>query len=131
MAHVMKLSALCLFIMLLSSCATTPNQTDLASADYGLPPTNLEETINEYLKETLIDPDSLKNLRIGTYKKGWARTNYGKTILYGYWVMYSYNAKNRYGGYTGQKYYCAFMQGNYIEQVWEADNCKLFMHVLE
>ncbi len=48
------------------------------TANYGDPPTNMENAITAYLKEVLKDPDSLKDLRIGTPKRGWTNTNYGK-----------------------------------------------------
>lgn len=124
--------SLILFLLLsILACATTPNLQDITTANYGEPPTNLQDAINAYLKDTLKDPDSLKDLRIGVPKKGWARTNYGKDILYGYWVGYSYNAKNSYGGYVGQKYYCAFFQNGYIKQVWSISDCRLFCHIIE
>jgi hypothetical protein len=103
----------------------------LATASYGDPPNRTEDVITTYLRETLKDPDSLKNLRIGVPKKGWTKSNYGKDVLYGYWVGFSYNAKNSYGGYVGQKAHCAFFQGDYIRQVWSEDNCSLFVRVVE
>ena len=118
-------------LLVVFGCTTTPTVQDITSANYGDPPTNLENTITAYLKDVLKDPDSLKDLRIGTPKRGWTRTNYGKDVLYGYWVGYSYNAKNSYGGYVGSKYHCAFFQNNYIRQTWSEGDCGLFARTVE
>ena len=120
-----------LIAVLLSACATTPTMQNLRTADYGARPDQLEAIISKYLSETLIDPDSLKNLKIGVPKKGWTHTNYGKDILYGYWVYFSYNAKNRYGGYVGQTTSCAFIKANHIDQVWKGNDCQLFVRITE
>jgi len=119
------------FLLSCGSLERMPSTQELAIANYGNPPSRLEETITHYLKENLKDPDSLKNLQVNVPRKGWTRTNYGKDILYGYWVYFSYNAKNIYGGYVGQKTYCAFFQGNNIDQVWPEDNCSLFAVTVE
>lgn len=126
-----RISFILPILLLVSACATTPTRQDVAAANYGNPPTNLQEVITAHLKDVLKDPDSLKDLRIGVPKKGWTHTNYGKDVLYGYWVGYSYNAKNSYGGYVGQKYHCAFFQNNYIRQTWDEDNCRLFAQTVE
>jgi len=60
-----KIPHACLILSLLVcmvACATIPSAQEVATANYGDLPTNLEETITAHLKETLKDPDSLKNL---------------------------------------------------------------------
>jgi len=131
MKTIMKACLLMSLLLSIGACATAPSTQELAVANYGDPPSRLEEVITLYLKETLKDPDSLKNLRIGIPRKGWTKTNYGKDVLYGHWVGFSYNAKNSYGGYVGQKTYCAFFQENYIRQVWSEDDCSLFVRTVE
>ena len=107
-----------LLIFFVSACMTVPTQQDIANADYGEYPSDLERIVTDHLKNVLFDPDSLKNLQITGLRKGWSHTNYGKDIIYGYWVDVSCNAKNRFGGYIGQKSYCAFIRNGHVDQMW-------------
>lgn len=110
-----------LFLVILAACATVPTSQEMAVADHGQPPTNIEAQLTYYLRLSLKDPDSLKNLIVGVPKKGWARS--GNGFIYGYWVDFSYNAKNSYGGYVGQKGECSFFHNGLMTAVFEGREC--------
>ena len=127
----LKLVVISCSFLLFGCGASRPTPQQLTSANYGERPKNIESLITDHVKETLIDPDSMKNLKIGQPQRGWTLTNYGKTILYGYWVRYSLNAKNRFGGYTGQQQQCAFIINDRIDQSWSEGDCDYFIRVVE
>lgn len=58
--------------------------------------------IRTYLCEVLKDPESLR-LRIGTIQKGYYNRGLGGQNKYAWRVNAGVNAKNSYGGYTGEK----------------------------
>ena len=92
----------------LAGCAVAPRvtQEQLASADYGSEPTvdQAEAIIKSYLMATLLDPDSAKYRGPSKVQKYWATEGeYGTKVYYGYIAFYAVNAKNAYGGYTGEQ----------------------------
>ena len=80
------------------------------------PPEKYEELINAHLKKALFDPYSVQDLTIGkpvkiTLKKPLFGLKPGQII----WACdVTYNAKNRYGAYTGIKKHIYFFRGNQI-----------------
>lgn len=84
---------------------------------YGNPPENYEQTIRSHLNEVLFDPYSIKELSFNEPLKKvldkplFAGLKTGQ-IIWG--VSVSYNAKNRYGAYTGKKTHIYFFRGNDI-----------------
>lgn len=95
-----------LTILMLSGCATAPDRNAIQNAYYGQKPNEQEKIaiISEYIKSSLIDPESLR-LRCSSPRKGWARPFYSKPLTYGYVFACFANAKNRMGGYAGEKLY--------------------------
>ncbi len=68
-----------------------------------------------YLKETLFDYDSMKDLEIGSPMKATTRrTDLSPAGITGYAVKVSYNAKNRMGGYVGKQRQVAFVTGGRV-----------------
>lgn len=113
-------SSLCtlLFCIALSSCASpTPSTPGPAQADFGPAPAKPESLIRAYLRETLVDPDSLRDLRVGTPRRAYTsrRTDLFQAGLYGYIVPVEYNAKNRMGGYAGKQIKVAFVRNDQIQ----------------
>jgi hypothetical protein len=122
-------ASLAAFVLLVTvaGCATpfrdrpTDEQIAEASASgaFGAPPDKYEAAINEWLRLSLKDPDSVKSLKISPPMKGWSfeagallvneRKDWG-------WVCFvEYNAKNSYGGYVGLKSYRYFFKDGAIK----------------
>ncbi|ENO4093235.1 hypothetical protein ACONLG_003488 [Edwardsiella ictaluri] len=87
-------------ILLLSACSASLQ--DANSVNYGDKPINNEKTVIGMLKEKLKDPDSLKVISITNPHRGYSKYGFGSTE-YGWYTSISYNAKNSYGGYVGEK----------------------------
>jgi hypothetical protein len=90
----------------LSGCAATPSATERASADYGRPITQgeCEKIARENILPKLKDPSSA-GLSFGQCQKR-ARHSipiFGIPKQYGYFIPVTVNAKNSFGGYTGQR----------------------------
>lgn len=110
-------AALCL-----APCAcVAPRPTDLqiATADYGEAPTNIEEPIKAHFSDTLYDPFSA-HYRFGAPYKGWyyASVPTGSSeVRFGWNVDVQVNAKNRLGGYTGWTRYVASFRKGWLDEV--------------
>lgn len=86
-----------------------------ADADYGAYPDNYEQLIKEYLARSLKDPDSVRYTDFTKPRKEHAIENAGlKQAIYGYSSCVLVNAKNSYGGYTGNHQYWFFIQNGKI-----------------
>ena len=107
-----------LFLFILSGCASTP-----APTDYGRV-MNTEECRDlaiAYFNGSLKDPES------ATYR--WAPCK--KTVdigplfspdIAGYAIYMMVNAKNSYGGYTGEKGYNVVLKNGTVIRVWDCSN---------
>ena len=73
-------------------------ETEADTARYGSYPANYKEIVTQWLSKQLIDPDSARE------------------HLYGYLVNFTVNARNRFGGYTGnQKHAVLIRNGEVIK----------------
>lgn len=98
----------------LTGCATAP--TTSSPADYGPEPDAqaARQAILQYLRKTLKDPDSLKDLVIASPR----RECYPRGLINGggnvcaHKVCASYNAKNSYGAYAGTAVLVFWFRGN-------------------
>lgn len=84
----------------LFGCAIPPTQQEIASADYGLYPKDYEEIIKSYMNNILKDPMSAQYTFLGAPQIAW--TAYGGK-KFGYGTCVRINAKNSFGGYTGNQ----------------------------
>ena len=109
------LAAMVTATLAVSGCSSSPvSQTTIANGDYGAYPDNYQETVKEYFQRNLKDPLSAQ-YRFGTPYKGYLRDAPiagGNPNVFGYVVECGVNAKNSYGGYTGEKYYRMFVKDN-------------------
>lgn len=106
----MKYSLCGLLILLMLSACVQPGPDKKPASDkliYGAMPAEYEAIIMSYLNNTLKDPDSIKNFAIQEPRKGsvWGGMFNGFKREARWYVCFTYNAKNSYGGYTGQKEY--------------------------
>lgn len=100
--------------LMLAGCVTPPTPDMLAKAEYGPPPpANYQKLIKDDITESLIDPTS-PLFKIKEPFTGYKMVT--RTIPhYGWFVCGYVNAKNRMGGYTGDKpFYAFFREGNLI-----------------
>lgn len=101
---IMKFLLSAFVILILSGCgATSPTKQQIDSANFGELKNKdfyMDYVYND-LKRNLIDPDSLR-LSCANPKKAWGGRNNDETI-YGYGIFCKFNAKNRMGGYAGNK----------------------------
>ena len=112
-----------------AACAffpATPKEVDLANADYGPRPENVDAAVNEWMKGYLNDPFSAVVERSGELRKGWWREYKSGDLLlpaglartyvvkYGWVLPAKINAKNKFGAYTGFKSYELYFQGEKI-----------------
>ena len=109
----MKILAL-IFTLILASCSTHLTRDEWSNINFGKKPNNPNYLIEQSLKRVLIDPDSLK-LSCDEPKQGWAsKDNFFNQIKYGWLVFCTVNAKNRFGGYTGNTPYIYLFRGDII-----------------
>lgn len=102
--------------------------TPAADADYGTTPKDVSAQFKKYLEPLLKDPYSAQWSEATPPKKEYifTETNSGYTFYphitpeYGYSACITVNAKNSYGGYTGNKTYWAFFKNGIINKVAEA-----------
>ncbi len=86
----------------LGGCAGAPSKQEISKADYGSQPVSAKAKLaaTNLISSTLIDPYSAV-IKCGEPTKGWLNMNFKNS--YGYLVECKVNAKNRYGGYTGEQ----------------------------
>ena len=130
---------LTIFVVLLSftGCASIPRPTpeQLATAEYGNPPSDYKTITMQHISVFLIDPYSAIFSGWRGPSKGWYKNK--KETFFGYRVCVFVNAKNRMGGYTGRKLFfviikdnhiIAYKNGNYrkgtMGEQWAYDRCK-------
>ncbi|MDA8770138.1 hypothetical protein N9M97_01220 [Planktomarina temperata] len=102
-----SLAGVLLVSLLLPGCVGTTAPTEASASPvpvFGNPPVNTEATIRNYLKGSLKDPDSLKGFAVQKPKQGaaWGGIANGFKKEPRWYVCFTYNAKNSYGGYGGQ-----------------------------
>jgi hypothetical protein len=89
----------------LSGCATPP-ATVTQNADYGQFPTDYKLSVRSFLQTYLKDPESARVRYLTEPIKAYNRAAPiagGNPLQFGYLVVVGVNAKNSYGGYTGEQ----------------------------
>lgn len=118
----------CLFLVtisamfFLSSCSSVnyetpsyqPTKEEIENADYGEFPTNYKELVKTYMQTLLFDPYSAHYRYTLEPMKHVIEASTKEETIYCYYVMVYINAKNRMGGYTGEKSYFFFIRNNII-----------------
>jgi len=116
-AHIALLLAV---LVILGGCATPPSQEQISSLDYGSPPQNYEATIKKYFDGVLFDPYSA-HYDFESPQQYWVKDAplMGGKLYAGYFVRVGVNAKNRMGGYVGQKMYGFIIKDERIIKVMD------------
>lgn len=103
-------------VVTLTACAPKPpSQSAIASANYGILPSDYQNQIKNHMSSILKDPESARYNFLPTFK-GYSQdgslSSTSGGIRFGHVVPVLVNAKNSYGGYTGnQKYVFIFSGG--------------------
>jgi len=97
------------------SCATLPPEV-VRNANYGAYPRNYEDKIKSMIEPVLKDPYSA-HYNFRTPHKAYAVDGLigGNKEYFGYCVDVGVNAKNSFGGYTGERLYTFFMYNGQIQ----------------
>lgn len=89
-----------------SSERYSPTAQELETADYGAPPENYKKTIEAYMQRRLKDPESAKYRFTKPPIKSHISASSLEDTVFHYTVTGVFiNAKNSYGGYTGENEY--------------------------
>jgi len=122
----MKNVVLLLTGLLVMGCATTDSKRESpeevwrktlpeANADYGIYPKDYENIIKSYYETRLKDPDSAKYSDFREPKRSYKILNLKeRRAQHGYAACVYINAKNSYGGYTGNKLAWLFIRDNVV-----------------
>lgn len=102
----------------LGGCSV-PTQQEIADADYGQYPAAYEAVVRAYMAARLKDPDSAQYQFLNAPKQGWDA--FGKK-RYGWVTCVQINAKNSYGGYTGNRLHYFMLRGDQVVDVGGSDN---------
>ncbi len=109
-------------VMALTACATPTPPYQPTAEDFGSPPTDYQNKVNDYLDGVLLDPDSKRVKYLAELNQGtWLMTKGFKVIdTYGHFVCAEINAKNTYGGYAGSSlYFFGFKNDELVEVINE------------
>lgn len=99
--RLIRFSIMMFIILFLSACATVPTSKQLSEADYGSYPNNYQDLVKTYYSQVLFDPYTAHYRWIKPPYSGYFSA-FGQ-FEYGYIVHVGINAKNRMGGYVGEK----------------------------
>ncbi|MFK3912046.1 hypothetical protein ACI2JI_08155 [Enterobacter cancerogenus] len=88
---------------------------NLETADVGTQPNNYQALVESAVREKLKDPDSAKFSNYTNPHKEVMVENH--KFIYGYSTCVLVNAKNSYGGYTGNQLYWAFIRNDKVLRI--------------
>jgi hypothetical protein len=121
---------------LVSGCATTDEPLP-SGFDYGPPPSDIEQAVEAYFQRTLKDPESARY----EYETGLIKVSCIQNIFKAsqksawdpYWAaVVRINARNSYGGYTGNKRYSALFVGDSVAMALDSEKFRQkFCRVME
>lgn len=102
-------------VFLTTACAPKPpSQDEISSANYGRLPNDYQQQIKNYMASALKDPESARYTfepPFKAYSQDGSMASTSGGVIYGYASGVQVNAKNSYGGYTGNQLY-VFMFSN-------------------
>jgi hypothetical protein len=113
----MRLILLVIVAVALVGCAMPMATHSAPPGSYPLLPSDTHLQIHQWMRANLFDPDSAKDEAFQDPQKWWYYSGllFGNRDVFGWMVAVDFNAKNRYGGYTGlQRSYFLFMEGRMI-----------------
>jgi hypothetical protein len=112
--------ALIAAVAFLAGCATKPTDMELSRGRTAIQPssqTAAESAVVKYFENTLKDPESARYTFRPTINS-WLAS--GSLRRFGWFMCGTVNAKNSYGGYTGQHMFLAYFEPSIADRVQEA-----------
>ncbi len=110
---------LCFSVCSISACVTVPTQQEILNADYGKYPNDYQETVKSYMGNLLFDPYSAVYSNWRGPAQGYSGGRFVQTA-FGYRVCVDINAKNRMGGFVGNKrHYFVIHNDRIVQQLDE------------
>lgn len=105
-------------VSFLTGCAPKPpSPVEISTANYGALPGDYQDLIKAHFSTVLKDPESARYTFMPTYK-GYSQdgslAESAGGVKYGYVVPVLVNAKNSYGGYTGNQQYAFIFSGGVL-----------------
>lgn len=94
--------------------APDPSPADLAAADYGQYPQQYEAVVKRWTEDSMKDPASVIFKKISKPRKEYMFA--ARKAVYGYSVCTLLNAKNSYGGYTGNQVYWLMIRDGVVQR---------------
>lgn len=99
----------------LAGCAPKPpSQVEISTAQYGSLPNDYQQLIKNHMNSILKDPESARYTfepPFKAYSQDGSLSSTNGGVMYGYVAGVQVNAKNSYGGYTGNQLF-VFMFSN-------------------
>lgn len=115
MKKIFLIAALAASSVLMVGCAPKPpSQVAISNADYGTLPADYQQQIKSHMASILKDPESARysfEPPFKGYSQDGSLSSTSGGVMYGQIVGVQVNAKNSYGGYTGNQLY-VFMFSN-------------------
>lgn len=96
----------------LGGCVSLDNNVSINDAGPAPDPVKYRLVVRDYLRTTLIDPYSVRDAQIGKPSPGQIHIEGTLRHEAGWVVCVRANAKNRMGGYTGQRETIVVLRGN-------------------
>ncbi|MFT6435113.1 MAG: hypothetical protein ACJAVI_003164 [Candidatus Azotimanducaceae bacterium] len=108
-----KFQLLLLPLCLINACTVPVTPEEAKSAVFATEPSFDEAIarITDHIKEIAVDPESVL-VECNPALKGWARRDTTGRPQFGWLYLCDINARNRFGGYTGDKRYIFIINGN-------------------
>lgn len=117
-SRALKKYGFCILILLIGCTSIQPTKEQYINADYGPYPENYEQRIKDYFSSILRDPYSAQ-YRFHKPFKSWTRKapiRGGGIDKFGWTVRVWVNAKNAFGGFTGEKQYIFFFKDGIMQE---------------
>ena len=97
-----RFGVLAAIAMLMGGCATPiPTRAELEALDYGEYPNDPDSEVRTYLQTRLRDPETARLRRFVDPVSIWVSPPFSSPV-HGWGVCYRLNARNGFGGYTGE-----------------------------
>ena len=116
MRKCLLLACLLVFVVPLGCAKVVPPPAlvEMRNANYGAHPKDEVELIKDYLRNNLVDPYSIRDLKIQSPKKCWFQKNEYAKPVFGYCSFLTFNDENKIGGHAGTKEYVCFVRNGHV-----------------
>lgn len=113
-----------LLVLGLAGCASFPTPQESRGFNHGVPIARPAAVtlVTRFVQSTAKDPDSVR-MTCGAPEAYWTQNRFTKaSLVVGYRIECLVNAKNSYGGYTGNQAYGFMIRDDVVRQYWTYPN---------